>query len=79
MGYPWRLHTSVPKDATYCRVKTYVGQHTCAIPMLNVSNSNCTSSLICQEIVSLMKARLNMTPKEIQKRMRYTLYININY
>ncbi|XP_020111290.1 uncharacterized protein LOC109726214 [Ananas comosus] len=78
-GCPWRLHASVPKDATYFRVKTYAGQHTCVIPMLNAAHRNCTSNLICQLILPLMKARLNMTPKEVQETVRSTLHVQINY
>ncbi|XP_020090375.1 AP2/ERF domain-containing protein PFD0985w-like [Ananas comosus] len=78
-GCPWRLHASVPKDATYFRVKTYAGQHTCVIPMLNAAHRNCTSNLICQVILPLMKARLNMTPKEVQETVRSTLHVQISY
>ncbi|XP_020102619.1 uncharacterized protein LOC109720138 [Ananas comosus] len=76
---PWRLHASQPKGSSFFKVKTYKGPHTCLVPILNTRHRNCTSSFICQFILPTLKARLTMSPMEIQARVQSELHVSISY
>jgi MuDR family transposase len=75
----WRLHAHKPKGANYFLVSQYNGSHDCVIPIGHRMHRNCTSDLICEKILPLMRASLSMSLKEIRLKIKDELKTDISY
>ncbi|KAL6512976.1 hypothetical protein OROHE_019766 [Orobanche hederae] len=58
---PWRLRASIPRGASFFKVKKYDGPHTCINPIINRDHLQLDSGFVAGQIKSLVKAQLSIT------------------
>lgn len=77
---PWKLYAAVGKRTCgQFKITRYDGEHTCCRPTLDLEGRKASASFLCNLIMPTMKAKLDLTPGQIQDRIKDMLHLNISY
>ena len=74
----WRLHASVSKNG-YFKIKNFVQEHTCYMPILQSNHREAMISFVCNVIMFMVRGNIDLAVDNITEQICTKFYITIPY